>query len=106
MKKYPINTVTVDVEALGGEIELSEFTQEYRVLIAKDPAFDTPTNGLMNAGLTKEQCMKLGNNVAKGLYQEVVELTYVDELAQLKQLKELGEYVEPTKDELEESKKN
>lgn len=106
MKKYPINSVVIDVEALGGEIKLSEFTQEYRVMIAKDPTFDTHVNGLINAGLTKEQCMKLTPRVLKDLYQDAVELTYADELKYLQELKDAGQYVEPTKDEIEESKKN
>ena len=106
MNKYPINKVTVDVEVLGGELTLTEFTQEYRVLTTKDPSFDTPFNGLLNAGLSEEQCLMLGEGVAKALYQEVVELTYSDELAQLKLLQESGEYVAPTEAEIEESKKN
>ena len=47
MNKYPINKVTVDVEVLGGELTLTEFTQEYRVLTTKDPSFDTPVNGFL-----------------------------------------------------------
>ena len=106
MNKYPINTITVDVEALGGKITLNEFTHEYRVKTTKDQMFDTPFNGLLNAGLTEEQCLKLGETVLKALYQEVVELTYADELKQLKELKESGKYKEPTEEEIEESKKN
>lgn len=106
MKKFPINKITVDVEALGGEISLNEFTQEYRVQCSKDPEHDTVSNGLENAGLSKEQVMGLGEGVARALYDEVVELTYPDAVAELKALKESGEYKEPTDEEKEEAKKN
>ena len=106
MKKYPINKITVDVEALGGEIELTEFTQEYRVLCGKTEGYDTPLNGLINAGLTEEQVLSLGERVATALYEDVVELTYPNMMEELKRLQEAGEYIPPTEEEIEESKKN
>ena len=106
MKKFPINSITIDIEALGGEITLTEFTQEYRVQCGKEEGFDTPINGLQNAGLTKEQVLSLGEGVAKAIYEEIVELTYPNVMAELKRLKEEGEYKEPTEEEIKESKKN
>lgn len=106
MKKFPMNKVVVDVEALGGEITLYEFTQVYRVQCNNDSEFDNPTNGLLNAGLTQEQTDKLSERTARALYEEVVELTYPNATAELKKLMESGEYTEPTDDEVEESKKN
>lgn len=106
MKKFPMNKVIVDVEALGGEITLYELTQVYRVTCNKDSAYDTPRNALINAGLTEDQVDKLGERVARALYEEVIELTYPNATAELKALMESGEYKEPTEDEVEESKKN
>lgn len=106
MKKFPINKIVVDVEALGGEVTLTELTQVYRVECNKDPKFDNPRNGLVNAGLTNEQVDLLGERVATALYEEVVELTYPNATAELKAQMEAGTYVAPTEDETEESKKN
>lgn len=106
MKKFPINSITVDVEALGGEVTLTEFTQEYRYKCTKDDTYDNPINGLVNAGLTQEEALKLGEGVAKAIYGEIVELTYPNAVAELKALQEAGEYVPPTDKDLEEAKKN
>ena len=106
MKKFPINSITVEVEALGGEVTLTEFTQEYRVQCSKDNEFDTPVNGLVNAGLTREQSLILGEGVAKAIYEAVVELTYPNVMAELKRLQESGDYTPPTEEDEEESKKN
>ena len=106
IKKFPINSTIVDVEALGGTITLNEFTQEYRVKCNKDHDYDTPTNGLLNAGLTQEQINKLGQNVIVALYEEVIDLTYPNARKELQAQIDSGEYKEPTEDEVEESKKN
>lgn len=106
MKKFPIRKITVEVEALGGKVILSEFTQAYRVQCNEDQDFDTPWNGLINAGLTEEQVGKLGEGVAGDLYREVVELTYPNAMKRLKELQESGEYEPPTEKEIEDAKKN
>ncbi len=106
MKKYPELTIDVEVEALGGVVTLKEFTQEYRVLCNNDKSFDTPRNALMMHGLTEEQVNKLGESVAKALYEEIIDLTYPNAREQLEKLIEDGEYTPPTEDEIEESKKN
>lgn len=106
MKKFPINLITVDIEALGGETTLSEFTQAYRVECNKDRKYDTPRNGLINAGLTEEEFNLLGEQVAIALYNEVIDLTYPNARKELQDKIDAGEYEEPTEDEVEESKKN
>jgi len=106
LKKFPINSITVDVEALGGATILTEFTQEYRVKCNEDREYDTPVNGLLNAGLTQEQVEKLGQNVVVALYEEVIDLTYPNQRNELQAMIDSGEYKEPTEDEIEESKKN
>lgn len=106
MKKFPINKIEVDVEALGGVITLTEFTQAYRVACNADKGFDTPRNGLINAGLTEEQVDKLGENVTIALYNEVVDLTYPNAREELQKLIDSGEYTPPTDEEREDVKKN
>ncbi len=106
MKKFPINKIIVDVEALGGKVELCELNQEYRVNCNNDNTFDTPRNGLINAGLTEEQVNILGERVAQALYEEVVTLTYPNAVEELKAMMESGTYVPPTEEEKEISKKN
>lgn len=106
MKKFPINSITVEVEALGGEITLNELNQRYRVQCNKDKTFDNPRNGLINAGLTEDQVDLLGERVAVALYDEVVELTYPNARAELEQMIKNGTFKKPTKDEQDESKKN
>jgi len=98
--------MTVDVEALGGEITITELTQEYRVECNEDQLYDTPMNGLLNAGLTQEQINKLGQNTVTALYEEVIDLTYPNAREELEKLIKDGTYKEPTKEEIEESKKN
>ncbi len=68
--------------------------------------YDTPTNGLINAGLTEGQVGMLGEKVAIALYTEVVELTYPNAIKRLKEMKESGEYKEPTEFEIKQAKKN
>ena len=106
MKKFPINKIVVDVEVLGGEITLTELTQEHRVECNKDREYDTPRNGLLCAGLTNEQVDKLGEGVLIALYEEVIDLTYPNARKELKALEEAGNYTPPTEEEAEESKKN
>lgn len=106
MKKYPINKIVVDVEALGGEIELRELTQRYRVMCNQDKSHDTPTNALINAGLTEEQVGELGQNIVPALYELVIDLTYPNARQELEKMIKAGTFVEPTEEEQEESKKN
>lgn len=106
MKKFPINKIEVEVEALGGVVTLFELTQEYRVLCNKDKSFDTPRNALLMHGLTEDQVNKLGERVAEALYEEIIDLTYPHARKQLQEMIEKGEYTPPTEDEIEESKKN
>jgi len=105
-KDYPIKKITVNVEALGGEVTLTEFKQNYRVACGEDKTYDTPINGLQNAGLTEEQVLELGEGVAKDLYEAVVELTYPNVMAEIKKLQEEGNYTPPTEEEMEQAKKN
>lgn len=106
MKKFPINTVTVDVEALGGEVTLNELTTAYRVECNKDSTYDTPRNALINAGLTGEEVDMLGERVLVALYEEVIDLTYPNAREQLKAEMEAGNFTEPTEEEITDSKKN
>lgn len=105
MKKYPKNRITVDVEALGGEVTLTELTQGYRYESNANPELDTPRLGLINAGLTEDQINLLGERVLIDLYDEVVELTYPNARAELQRLIDEGLYTPPTDNEKEESKK-
>ena len=98
--------VVVDVEALGGKITLYELTQEYRVECNEDDTFDTPTNGLLNAGLTLEQIHKLGQHTVVSLYEEVIDLTYPNARVELENMIKDGTFKLPTDKEKEESKKN
>lgn len=106
MKKFPINKIDVDVEALGGKIVLTELTQAYRVKCNDDKSFDTPRNGLINAGLTEEQVDLLGERVAVALYEEVIDLTYPNLRKEVDEMIASGTYKEPTAEEIEEAKKN
>jgi len=106
MKKFPINSVEVDVEALGGKIVLTELTQAFRVQCNNDKSFDTPRNGLVNAGLTEDQVDLLGERVAVALYEEVIDLTYPDLREEVNEMIASGTYKAPTNDEIEEAKKN
>ena len=106
MKKFPINKVEVDVEALGGAITLTELTQVYRVECNNDSEFDTPVNALLNAGLTFDQISLLGEQVIVGLYNEVIDLTYPNARKELQQQISSGEYKPSTPDEELNAKKN
>lgn len=106
MKKFPINTIIVDIEALGGEVTLNELTQEYRVKCHQDKRYDTPSNGLLNAGLTQEQINKLGERVAIAVFEAVIDLTYPNAREDMQKMIDSGEYKEPTVLESEELKKN
>lgn len=101
-----MNTMTVFIESLDREVVLNELTQEYRIKSSKDDGFDTPLNALINAGLSKEDALKIGQNVAKAIYQDIVELTYPEQVAEIKRLQESGEYTPPTKEDIAKSKKN
>ncbi len=106
MMKFPTKRLEVDVEALGGVIHLNEFTIMYRDKCNEDRDFDTPKNGLIDAGLTEEQVMKLGEQTAIDLYTAVVDFTYPKLREQIQTMIDDGTYVEPTEEEQEESKKN
>jgi hypothetical protein len=106
LKKHPIKKITVDVEALGGKVELVELTTRYKDMCNDDPTYDTPKNCLMTAGLTEEQYYKLGETVATDLVNEVIDLTYPNMRQKLQELMDSGEYKPPTEEEMEESKKN
>ncbi len=106
MKKYPINKITVEVEALGGEVTLNELTVEYRDRCNKEPEYDTPANALINAGLSPEQVAKLGENVAIALMNEVIDLTYPGVREEMKRMVEDGTYQKPSAEEKEKVKKN
>lgn len=105
MIKFPIKRFTVDIEALG-EITLTELTTEYRIRCNEDPTFDTPTNALINAGLKQEDISKLGESLLPELYLALIEFTYPNASEELAKQKEDGTYVEPTEEDIEESKKN
>jgi hypothetical protein len=106
VKKYPIKKIKVDIEVLGGVIELSELTTKHKDLCNDNPEYDTPKNGLINAGLTEEQFDLLGEGVARELMNDVIDLTYPNMRQKLNELIEKGEYTPPSDEEIEESKKN
>jgi hypothetical protein len=106
MLKFPTNKIKVEVEALGGVVELSELTIDYRDKCNKDKSFDTPKNVLLNAGLTEDQVSKLGERVATELMNAVIDLTYPGVRAEMERMVADDTYKAPTDDEIEESKKN
>lgn len=105
-KYYPIRKIKADIEVLGGEITLSELTVGHRLKVNEDSEFDTPTNALIDAGLTLEQVNKLGSNVANDLYNDIVDLTYPQAREEMMKMLEDGNYIAPTETEIELSKKN
>jgi len=106
MKKYPIKRVVVDIEALGGEVELTELSIRYREMCNQDRSFDTPRNALLDAGLTNEQIDLLGDGVANELMKELIDLTYPELRENMERLIASGEYEPPTEAQMEEAKKN
>ena len=106
MIKFPKNSITVDIEALGGATTLTELTLEYRVLCNEDTTYDSPMNGLQDAGLTKEQVLKLGENTSIAVYKAVVDLTYPNARAELERMIADGTYKPPTKEQEKKAKKN
>lgn len=106
MRKFPIKTITVDVEALGGKVTIHELTIEFRDKCNDDPTFDTPRNGLLGAGLSEDQVKCLGENVAIELYNEVIDLTYPNMREKLESMLKDGTYTPPSEEDVEKSKKN
>ena len=104
-KSYPINKFTADIEVLGGEITLTELTQDFRDHCNDDSGFDTPRNALINAGLTEDQVDKLGVNVIVAIYNDIVDFTYPNMREEYEKMISEKDYTPPTEEEIEDSKK-
>jgi len=106
MKKYPIRKIKLDVEALGGVIELHELSIRYKELCNADSSHDTVKNGLMDAGMTEEQYLSLSEQTSVDIMNDVIDLTFPNARAELQRMIEEGTFVPPTEEEKEASKKN
>ena len=104
-KSYPIKKFTLNIEALGEEIVLTELTQDYRDHCIDNPEDDTPKNALLSVGMTEEQYKKLGVSLIPEIYGDLVDFTYPNMREEYEKMIAEEDYKEPTEEEVEESKK-
>lgn len=98
---YPERSKRFYLERLGKEVTLYEMSVGFKVKLDEDESLGTPENILLDAGMEKEDILRLGTSTLVDLYWEVLELTYPGAKARMENSEE-----QPSEKEIKDSKKN